>query len=387
MHKHHTILGQMLQLFSRYEFQKMVNEAGTEVHARGFGSWEHFVAMLFGQLAGQDSLRGIEAGLASQPKSLHHLGVTSVRRATLAYANKHRDHELFKNVFLSMLSKCQAVAPKHKFRFKNPLFSLDSTSIELCLSVFDWAKFRVAKGAVKLHVKYNHSGYLPNFVAMTEGKVHDVKAARIVPFQRGDVGVFDRAYLDLKWLASLHATGVYFVTRLKKNSNFKIVERRNVDHLSNIRCEQIIEFKGFYSKKKMPHRLRRIRSYDPETGNTIALLTNQMTWSAKTIAAIYKERWQIELFFKAIKQQLQVKSFVGTSRNALLSQVWVAMTAYLLLSYLKFKSRFGWSLYTLMAILPTNLFARRPLANWLNEPYKPASTSPPKQGQLQFSFG
>ncbi len=160
-----------------------------------------------------------------------------------------------------------------------------------------------------------------------------------------------------------------------------------MDHLPNIGCEQIIEFKGFYSAKKMPHRLRRIRSYDPETGNTIVLLTNQMTWSAKTIAAIYKERWQIELFFKAIKQQLQIKSFVGTSRNALLSQVWVAMTAYLLLSYLKFKSKFGWSLYTLMAILPTNLFARRSLGDWLNEPYKPASPLPPKQGQPQFNFG
>jgi hypothetical protein len=377
----------MLQLIPRYEFQKLVDQTKTERHARGFGSWEHFVSMLFGQLAGQDSLRGIEAGLASQPRSLYHLGITSVRRATLAYANEHRSHELFKAVFLRMLSKCQAIAPKHKFRFKNPLYSLDSTSIELCLSVFDWAKFRVSKGAVKLHVKFNHSGYLPNFMTLTDGLVHDVKAARIVPFQPGDVAVFDRGYLDLKWLATLCASDVYFVTRLKKNSSFKVVERRSVERLSNIYCDQVIEFKGFYSKKKMPYRLRRVRSHDPKTGKTIVLLTNQMTWSAKTIAAIYKERWQIELFFKAIKQQLQVKSFVGTSKNALLSQLWVALTAYLLLSYLKFKSSFGWSLYTLMSILPTNLFARRPLWNWLDEPYRPPSPLPPRRGQPELKFG
>jgi len=204
MHHHHTILGQMLQMFPRYEFEKAVKETKTEYHARGFKTWNHFVAMLFGQLAGQDSLRGIEAGLASQSRGLYHLGITPVPRSTLAYANKHRSHELFKKVFLSMLSKCQAVAPKHKFRFKNPLYSLDASTIDLCLSLFDWAKFRTTKGAVKLHVKFNHSGYLPNFVSVTTGRVHEQKVAPLIPFEKGDVVVYDRGYTDFEWYRTLY---------------------------------------------------------------------------------------------------------------------------------------------------------------------------------------
>ena len=180
MAHNNTLLGQMLKMFARHEFEKAVSETGTEYHARGFSSWNHFVAMLFGQLAGQDSLRGIEAGLATQAPHLYHLGVKPVHRSTLAYANEHRSHELFKKIFCFMLSKCQPVAPKHKFRFKNPLSSIDATVIDLCLSLYDWAKFRTTKGAVKLHVKLNHDGYLPTFMAMTEGKVHEATVAIFV---------------------------------------------------------------------------------------------------------------------------------------------------------------------------------------------------------------
>lgn len=387
MHHHHTILGQMLQMFPRYEFEKAVKETKTEYHARGFKSWNHFVAMLFGQLAGQDSLRGIEASLASQSKELYHLGIAPVSRPTLAYANEHRSHELFKKVFLSMLSKCQAIAPKHKFRFKNPVYSMDASTIDLCLSLFDWAKFRTTKGAVKLHVKLNHSGYLPNFVSVTTGKVHEQRVAPMIPLEKGDVAVFDRGYTDFKWFASLCDRGVYFVTRLKKGSFYRVIERRDTSSHPFIYSDQVIEFKGFYSHKKLPHRLRRIRSKDPVTGKSIVLLTNHMTWSAKTIAAIYKDRWQIELFFKALKQQLKVKSFVGTSQNALLSQLWAAMIAYLLLSYLKFKSKFGWSLYTLSSILPTNLFSRRNLWDWLDKPFKAPNLSLPMTTQYELAFG
>jgi len=387
MHHYHTILGQMLQMFPRYEFEKAVKETKTEYHARGFKSWNHFVAMLFGQLAGQDSLRGIEAGLASQSRGLYHLGITPVSRPTLAYANKHRSHELFKKVFLSMLSKCQAIAPKHKFRFKNPLYSLDASTIDLCLSLFDWAKFRTTKGAVKLHVKFNHAGYLPNFVFVTTGKVHEQKVAPLIPFEKGDVVVYDRGYTDFEWYRSLYDRGTYFVTRLKSNASYRVVERRDTERLPYILSDQVIEFKGFYSHKKFPYRLRRIHSRDPETGKKIVLLTNHMTWSAKTIALIYKDRWQIEIFFKTLKQQLKVKSFVGTSRNALLSQLWAAMIAYLLLSYLKFKSKFGWSLYTLSSILPTNLFSRRNLWDWLDAPFRASSPSPPKALQYELAFG
>jgi hypothetical protein len=379
-------MGQMIQMFSRFEFQKAVKETGTEYHSRGFSSWNHFVAMLFGQLSGQDSLRGIEAGLATQGRHLYHLGITPVHRSTLSYANEHRSYELFQKLFFLMLSKCQPLAPRHKFRFKNPLYSIDATVIDLCLTLYNWAKFRTTKGAVKLHVKLNHAGYLPNFAIITEGRVHEQKVAWGIPLEKGDVTVFDKAYNSLVWLQTLENTGVFFITRLKDNADYQVLERRDVSGLKHISSDQIIKMTGYFSKQKYPDRLRRIRSMDPETGKTVVLLTNNFDWSARTIAQIYKERWQIELFFKTLKQQLKVKSFVGTSRNALLSQLWVALIAYLLLSYLKFKSKFGWSIYTLCAILPTNLFARRNLWDWLNAPFHEQAVKPPDV-QLQLAFG
>ena len=383
MAHNNTILNQMLKMFSRHEFQKVVSQTGTEYHARGFSSWNHFVAMLFGQLAGVDSLRGIEAGLATQSKYLYHLGVKPVHRSTLAYANEHRSHELFKKIFEWMLSQCQPLAPKHKFRFKNPLSSLDATVIDLCLSLYDWAKFRTTKGAVKLHVKLNHAGYLPTFMVMTEGKVHESTVAPSVPLESGDVVVFDRGYNDFAWFKILVDKCVFFVTRLKKNASYKVIERRPVQH-KDIYSDQIIEFKGFYARRDCPYRLRRIRSKDRETGKIIVILTNNFSWSAKTIALIYKDRWQIELFFKAIKQLLKVKSFVGTSRNALLSQLWVALIAYLLLAYLKFKSKFSWSLYTLCSVLPTNIFSKRNLWDWLNDPFHKPKSKDSLQYELAF---
>ncbi|MBU4590332.1 MAG: IS4 family transposase [Candidatus Omnitrophica bacterium] len=377
----------MLKMFSRYEFQKAVSETGTEYHSRGFSSWNHFVAMLFGQLSGQDSLRGIEAGLATQSAMLYHTGIRPIHRSTLAYANKHRSHELFKKIFLAMLSKCQAIAPRHKFRFKNPLYSIDATIISLCLSLYDWAKFRTAKGAIKLHVKLNHSGYLPSFMVMTAGKVHETQIAPSIPLEKGDVAIFDKGYTDFSWYKSLDDKGVFFVTRIKRNAHYRVTERKDILYQSkNIYSDQIVGLKGFYSKQRYPQRLRRVRSKDPDTGKIITILTNNFTWSAKTIAKIYKERWQIELFFKSIKQQLKVKSFVGTSKNALLSQLWVALITYLLLSYLKFKSRFSWSLYTLCSILPANIFARRNLWDWLNAPFNERSNAPPEMLQLEFKF-
>ena len=387
MAHHNTLLGQMLQMFPRHEFQKAVESTGAERHARGFSSWNHFVSMLFGQLAGQDSLRGITAGLATQAPKLYHLGVHPVARSTLAYANEHRTHKLFETMFYGMLSKCQAIAPGHKFRFKNPLYSLDATTCELCLSLYDWATFRQTKGAIKLHVKLNHAGYLPAFMVMTTGNVQEQIMAPSVPLDRGDVAVFDRGYNSFAWYKSLDDKGVFFVTRQKSNARYAVTERRDTSRFENISSDQIIKLKGFYSKQKYPEQLRRIRSKDPETGKSIVLLTNNFIWSAKTIARIYKERWQIELFFKTIKQQLKVKSFVGTSQNALLSQLWVALITYLLLAYLKFRSRFAWSLYTLCAILPTNLFSKRNLWDWLNAPFHERSHKPVNQYQLElFAF-
>ena len=225
MQKNHSIPGQMLQTFSRYEFAKAVKETKTERLSRGFSSWSHFVSMLFGQLAGQDSLRSIEAGLAFQSRPLHHFGVRPVRRSTLAYAMEHRTHELFKKIFERMLSKCLPLAPKHKFRFKNPLYSLDATIIDLCLSLFNWAKFRTTKGAVKLHVKLNHAGYLPTFVHVTTGREHERRVTPLIPLEKGGVAVFDKAFTNFAWYASLLERGIYFVTPLKKNADYRPVNR------------------------------------------------------------------------------------------------------------------------------------------------------------------
>lgn len=386
MGNHHTIFGQMLQMYSRFEFQKAVKDTKAEYHARGFSSWNHYVSMLFGQVGGHDSLRGIEAGLATQGTSLYHMGVKPVHRSTLAYANEHRPHELFKTLFFQMLSKCQLIAPKHKFRFKNQVYSMDSSTIDLCLSLYDWAKFRTTKGAVKLHMKLNHSGYLPNFAVITNGKVHDQKAAISIPFESGDVAIFDRGYTDFKYYKVLDDNGTFFVTRLKKNAYYKVTKRKSTKRFENIYSDQTIELKGFYPNKNFPGKLRRIRSKDPETGNIIVIVTNNFKWSAQTIAKLYKDRWQIELFFKSLKQQLKVKSFVGTSENALLSQLWVALIAYLILSYLKFKSKFAWSIYTLCSILPANLFARRNIWDWLNAPFHEKAKEPPGVFLPGFSF-
>lgn len=387
MHHNNTILGQMLKMFSRYDFQESVLETGAEYHARGFTSWNHFVAMLFGQLSGQDSLRTIEAGLATQSEALYHLGIRPVHRSTLAYANEHRTHELFKKIFFHMLSKCQEIAPKHKFRFKNPLYSIDNTIIALCLSLYDWAKFRSIKGAVKVHIKLDHAGYLPTFMVVANGKDNDNKALPLMPLEKGDVAVFDMGYIDFSWFKSLDDKGITFVTRMKKNAVYSVIERRDISKFKYILSDQTIKMIGYQTKDKCTNLLRRIRSKDPDTGKCIDILTNNFTWSAKTIAQIYKERWQIELFFKAIKQQLKVKSFVGTSKNALLSQLWIALTAYLMLSYLKFKSKFGWSLYTLCSILPVNLFARRDIWDWFSAPFHERGNAPPgTTQQLQFTF-
>lgn len=375
MEKYTSVLAQMLQMIPRYDFQKAVKLFGTERHSKGFSSWGHFVALLFGQLAGQDGLRGVEAGMATQETHLYHLGVRSVRRSTLSYANTHRTHEVFKSVFETMLTKVSSKAPGHKFRFKNDLYSFDATTIDLCLGLHDWAKFRKTKGGIKVQVKLNHSGYVPEFLTVTEAKRHEVKELPKLKLRSGDVVVFDRGFTDFEQFASYCDAGIYFVTRLKKNADYRVVERADVSTYENISSDQIIEMNGFYTKKKCPVRLRRIRVKDPETGKYIVLLTNQMTWSPTTVAAVYKDRWQIEIFFKTMKQNLKIKSFLGTSKNAILSQIWVAMIAYLLLCYMKFVSTYNWTINSLMKVLPTLLFSRRDLWVWLNYPF---GRPPPK---------
>jgi hypothetical protein len=378
-----SIFNQLLQLFPRTEFQRAVAETQAERHARGFTCWQQFVAMLFCQLGGAHSLREICGGLASCEQRLSHLGITVPKRATLAYANAHRPWTLYQRVFYQMLEQCRTVAPSKRFRFKNKLLSLDSTVIDLCASLFPWATFRRRKGAVKLHFTLDHDGCLPTLAVITEGKRADAPIARLQHYDPGTILVFDRGYLDLTWFARLTAEGVWFVTRMKANTDYRIVHRGDVPSRGDILADDRIVLLGPLSRKKYPDVLRRVSVRVPDTGEILNFLTNHLDFGATTIARIYKDRWQIELFFKALKQHLRVKTFVGTSANALHTQIWTALIALLVLKYLQFKSRVGWSLSNLAAFLRMNLLVYRDLWAWLAAPFTPPlSVDEPVQGRL-----
>ena len=384
-----SIFSQILQLISRLDFETAVRKHKAERHARGFTSWGQFVAMLFCQLGHAQSLREICGGLAASEGKLRHLGLAQAPgRSTLAYANEHRPWQLYQAVFYQLLDKCHMVAAsrsekKKKFRFKNKLMSLDATVIDLCASVFDWAQFRRTKGAVKLHLLLDHDGYLPSFAVITEGKQHEIRVARQMRFRPGTILAIDRGYVDYDWLASLTQEGVYFVTRLKDNADYAVVEEREIPHRRGVLRDQVIFF------YKLAHAgvecfFRRVEYYDEEQDRVLVFLSNHLGLSPATIAAVYKERWAIELFFKALKQKLRVKTFVGTSANALQTQIWAALIAMLLIKYLQLKSAFNWSLSNLVALLRQQLFVYRDLWLWIDDPFQPPPlvTGPLQQLEL-----
>jgi DDE family transposase/uncharacterized protein DUF4372 len=379
-----SIFSQLLQLFPRVEFQKAVVATKAERHARGFTCWGQFVAMLFCQLGRAHSLREICGGLASCEGKLAQLGIDAPSRTTLAYANGHRPWQLYEQVFYQLLGRCRGIAGGKKFRFKNPLVSLDSTVIDLCAEMFPWAAFRRTKGAVKLHFTLDHDGYLPTALVITEGKRHDVTVARQQTFAAETILVFDRGYLDLAWFAQLTDTGVYFVTRMKEILLYEVVKSLDVPSHGGVVTDEWIALSnprsGAMYAPGQP--LRRVEVALPD-GERLVFLTNHLGLGPTTIARIYKDRWQIELFFKALKQNLRVKTFVGTSANALHTQIWTALIALLLLKYLQLKATFGWSLSNLVALLRMNLFAYRDLWTWLNEPFTaPPLSTEPVQGVL-----
>lgn len=375
------MFSQILKLIPRTDFQRIVQQTGAEYRSKGLSSWSQFVAMLFCQLGRAHSLREIEGGLKSCEGKLVHLGIAAPARSSLSYANAHRPWELFEQVFYGLYERVAAqVAGKRKFRFKNKLVSLDSTVIDLCLSLYDWAKFRRTKGAVKLHLVLDHDGYLPCFGVITDGKVQDVKVAHQLAFAPGTVVVDDRGYNDYRLFAEWTKTGVFFVTRLKANAQFEVVEEREPPQHRRILKDQAIRLTGTGAQEKCPYRLRRIEAVREDTGDILVFLTNHHGLGASTIAAVYKDRWQIELFFKALKQNLKIKTFIGTSANAVKTQIWTALIAMLLLRYLQLTSRFGWSLANLVALLRMNLFTHRDLLAWLDEPF---GTPPEPQASSQ----
>ena len=383
MNRFVSVFSQLLQLFPRVEFQRAVKEHRAERHARGFTCWGQFVAMLFCQLGRAKSLREICGGLACAEGKLSHLGITAPKRTTLAYANEHRPWQLYQTVFFQLLARCHAVAQgRRKFRFKNPLLSLDASVIDLCASVFDWATYRRTKGAVKLHLLLDHDGYLPCYAVITEGRRHEVTVARTLTFPPGTILVMDRGYVDFAWFAELTRQGVFFVTRLKDNAVYTVLGTRAVPARGPVVRDELITLTGVRTAVKCPYPLRVVEVTDPVTGDPLVFLTNQLTFGPTTIARIYKDRWQIELLFKALKQHLKVKTFVGTSANALHIQLWTALIALLVLKYLQLRSTFGWSLSNLVALLQFQLFTHRDLWTWLNEPFTGPPVVEPGPAQL-----
>jgi hypothetical protein len=386
-----SLFSQLLQQVPRNEFAKLVSKHEGERAAKGFTCWAQFTAMLFCQLAHADSLREICNGLACCLGKLTHLGINrGPSKSNLSYANIHRPAALFEDLFWTMTDRFRAQghlgSRKHKFRFKNKLLSLDSTTISLCLSLFPWAEFRRAKGGVKAHVLLDHDDYMPSYVLISKAKMHDAKVLALLRLNTGSIVAMDRAYNDYKQFARWTESGVYFVTRMKENAVYEVVEARGLPLYRNILSDEIIVLTGAQAQNKCPHKLRRIVVWDADNEREIVLLTNHLDFGATTIADIYKERWQIELFFKALKQNLKIKSFVGTSDNALRIQIWTALLALLLLKWLHHLSKAGWSLSNLASMLRLNLFTYRNLRDWLDDPFNTPPIEPlPEQLELALS--
>ena len=378
-----SVFAQLFQLFSRGDFARAVKEHKAEKHAKGFTCWGQFVAMMLCQVANLKSIREVVLVLASCEAPLKQLGLSeTVKRSTLSYANANRPWELYETVFHELLRKCQAeVAAKggrRKFRFKNKLVSLDGSIIDLSVSMYDWAKYRQTKGAIKLHLLLDHNGYLPSFAVVTEGKRSELEIARSLKLDPGTILAIDRGYNDYDWFMEMTMDGVFFVTRMKTNCVYTVVEECEVPEKGNVMRDELISLPALSKAGEEPVWFRRIEYWNEDKSEILVFFTNLLHLAASTIAKIYKERWQIELFFKALKQNLKVKTFLGTSANAVKTQIWTALIAMLILKYLQMKSTYGWSLSNLAALLRTQLFIYRDLWAWLNSPMD----GPPAARQL-----
>lgn len=361
MAHNNTVFAQLLKMVPRHEFESLAKQHHSGRSFRTASRWSQCVTLMMAQLSGRNSLRDIIENTSAQAHRLYHLGSAKLSRSNLSRMNSDKPYALYEALFGKLLTRCQRTVPGHGFRFKNALYSLDASTIDLCLSVFPWADFRATKGAIKLHVGLNHAGYLPEFVTVTEGKKHDVTVGRTLQFPKGSIVAVDKGYNDYGWYKQLTDNGIYFVTRLKTNAKYRVLEYRSVLKNKGLTSDQTIAFTGTQTAKKCSVPLRRIGYCDAVTDKHYVFLTNNFHLSAKTIAEIYKARWQVELFFKWIKQNLKIKAFIGTSKNAVLTQIWIALCVYLLLAYLKFQSKLTKSMQQLLRLLQVNLFEKRDL--------------------------
>ena len=344
-----SLFSQLLGIVNRSVVSSAVRKYDTDKYNKGINTWTHFVSMLFMQLAGVTSLRDISNGLRSATGNLNHLGVTkSPCKSSLSYINKHRDYRVFMDTYFGLLDQLEpSLARRRKYanRLKRKIFIMDASIIPLCLSLFNWARFRTKKGALKIHAVLDYDTGLPHYAVMSDGKTHDVKQAHTTVFPSESVLVVDRAYVDYEWLFNLDSTRVFFVTRLKSNADIQIVKQFLVDDKhKHIISDQTIRLTGFYTSKKYPKPLRIVKVYNAENDQYLTLLTNNLSWTADTISQLYKARWDVEVFFKHLKQLFRVKTFVRTSANAVRIQMWCAMIAILLITYLKIKAKFKWHL-------------------------------------------
>lgn len=371
MNYSNTIFNQLLNFLPKHKFRQFVAEHETDKHTRTLTTWNQFVALLYAQATGKDSLREVETGLSVQNNAWYHLGINTVAKSSLADANSKRDYRVFEKLFYSLLGRCKEITPQREFKFTNPLYSFDSTTINLCLSMFDWAKYRTTKGALKLHLLLNNRTAIPELVNITEGKVADITMFRkteLKSLAKGSILVFDRAYVDLCWWNEIGQAGLFFVSRAKSNQNIFITGQHEKRILKKgVLADDTVIF-GDYSAmfRKYPDKLRQIKYWDEANQKELIFLTNNFTLTAAQIAEVYRDRWQIELFFKWIKQNLKIKTFLGTSKNAVMTQIWIAMIYYLLLAYIKFQTKFKKSLLELTRMIRETLLFRRDLIDLLS---------------------
>jgi len=381
-----NLFSQIISKLDRNIFSKLVSNYQTDKHEKGYNSWTHLVAMLFCQFAKSQSVRDISNGLRSATGNLNHLGIQKApSKSSISYQNKHRNWELFREYYYQLLGSLgqQVEFKQIKFRIKTKIFLLDATIISLCLSLFDWAKYKTAKGAVKMHTLLDFDGNLPAYVNITDGKTADNKGAYDVPLLKGSVIVADRFFNDFSLLHIWDSKGVYFVIRHKENIQYTVIKENELpdNRHQHILIDQIIELKKTSSKNKYPKRIRRVVVWNDVNKQTIEIITNQMTWTANTIGELYKSRWQVEIFFRDIKQLLHIKSFIGTSENAVLIQIWTALITILILKVLKAMAKFNWHLSNLVAFIRLNLFVKINLQYWLDKPFEENHEPPPKNIQ------
>ncbi len=386
MNQGKTIFSQILDFLSKHKFRQCVDRYNGNYRVRSFTCFDQFLCMAFAQLTYRESLRDIECCLRAMREKLYHMGIRGkISRSTLAYANENRDWRIYCDFAQILIHEARQLYANEDFGLEldETVYALDSSTIDLCLSVFPWAHFRKTKSAIKLHTLLDLRGNIPSFVAITDGKVHDVNILDVLMPEPGAIYVMDKAYLDFERLYTLHQCSAFFVTRAKINTSLKRLYSKPVDKSTGIRCDQIVVLTGFYAKKDYPEKLRRVKFIDPDNGKQLVFLTNQFLFPAETIAALYKCRWQVELFFKWIKQHLRIKAFYGTSENAVKTQIWIAISVYVLVAIIKKRLKTDLSLYTILQIFSITLFEKMPILQaFTDDAYKNKITS----GHIQLNL-